>query len=326
MRTPNRIRKKSSPRHALRSVVPAAGPKQQRSPDGDSLDNVVSADAARSGSRRAPARTVPPSIVKRSETVRKYSAPALEKGLSILEAVVAAGEPLKTEEVAQAVGRSRNEIYRMLQVLESHDYIVRDERLEGYVPTNKLFRLGMRAAPVVDLLSAALPQMRRLADSAGQSVQLVVPSGSEIVFIARVDSPKVFGFGVNLGYHRPLVLSASGRLLYAFQTRPTQSQWDRRLRASAPSPAEFKSFLADAERVRKAGWLVRRSVTVEGVTDIAAPIFGPNADDCIANLLVPMIRIYGQSLEADDVARLTRAAADQISGQLRHFHPVILDE
>jgi DNA-binding IclR family transcriptional regulator len=252
----------------------------------------------------------------------RYNAPALEKGLAILEIVSDAPTPLKTEEIAKAVGRSRSEIYRMLQVLETQGYIARDSSSEGYTVTNKLFTLGMRKAPVANLNSAALPEMRKLSDELELSVRLVVPSDDLIVFIAGVESTVSFGLSVHLGYHRPLLLSTSGRVLFAFQPPERQMEWLQQLRETAPPGADIDAFLADANKARRDGWLIRRSVTVEGVTDICAPIWTATSIGCAANLIVPLIRIVGQNHRPEDVARATRAAADRISNALRpHLAP-----
>ena len=272
----------------------------------------------------APSRNYPhrPTQGRNEKGDSRYNAPALEKGLAILEIVSASRTPVKTEDIARAAGRSRNEIYRMLQVLETHGYIAREVGGEGYVATNKLFTLGMRKTPIANLNNAALPEMRRLSDELALSVRLVVPSDDQIVFIAGVESTVSFGLSVHLGYHRPVVLSTSGRLLFAFQPPDRQRIWLEQLRQTAPADADFDAFLADVNKARRNGWLIRKSVTVEGVTDICAPIWSATSVGCAANLIVPLIRIKGQNHRPEDVARATRAAADRITEELRpHIAP-----
>jgi DNA-binding IclR family transcriptional regulator len=251
----------------------------------------------------------------------RYNAPALEKGLDILEIVSTSLVAIKTEEIARAVGRSRSKIYRMLQVLETRGYIARESASDGYIATNKLFALGMRKTPIADLNSAALPEMRRLSDDISLSVRLVVPSEDNIVYIAGMDSTVSFGLSVHLGYHRPVVLSSSGRLLFAFQTPERQRVWLGQLRRTAPPDTDFDAFLADAHKARRRGWLIRKSPTVEGVTDICAPIWTASSVGCAANLIVPLIRIIGQNHRPEDIARMTRAAADRITQALRPHIP-----
>jgi DNA-binding IclR family transcriptional regulator len=278
----------------------------------------------RSSQKRSPA-----SVPKRktrgardSSGASRYSAPALEKGLEIIEIVSAAGNSIKTEEIARAAGRSRSEIYRMLQVLESHGFIAREQNGEGYAATSKMFTLGMRKTPIADLNSAALPEMRRLSDQLGQSVGLVVPADDQIAYIARVESARSFSLTLPLGFHRRIVLSNSGRVLFAFQPPERQLEWLAQLRETAAPGTDVDGFVADANKARRNGWLIRPSVMVKGVTDICAPIWTANSIGCAANLIVPLIAIIGQDHEPDEVARTTRAAADRITQVLRpHIAP-----
>src|SRR3546814_10175017 len=92
-----------------------------------------------------------------------YSAPALEKGLDILELLAAVGTPLTTRQVAERLGRSKNEIFRMVHVLIERDYIAREPGSEGLALTNKLFSLGMQTPPARDLVTVAAPVVERLA-------------------------------------------------------------------------------------------------------------------------------------------------------------------
>ncbi len=248
---------------------------------------------------------------------RRYSAPALEKGLEIIEIVSASPGSIKTEEIARAAGRSRSEIYRMLQVLEAHGYIARQQTGDGYSATSKLFTLGMRRTPIANLHFAALPEMRLLAHQLGQSVNLVVPSEDQIIYIAKVENPQSFSLSVPLGFCRQIVLSNSGRVLFGFQPPERQLELIEQLRRSAPAGTDMQKFVTDAERARRDGWLIAKSVIVEGATDICAPVWTANSLGCVATLVVPMIRIAGQTYRPEDAARATRAAADRITNILR---------
>ncbi|NEM46654.1 MAG: helix-turn-helix domain-containing protein, partial [Xanthomonas perforans] len=56
----------------------------------------------------------------------KYRAPALDKGLDILELLARQAQPMSMGAISQGIGRSRGEIFRMLQVLEERGYLTRD--------------------------------------------------------------------------------------------------------------------------------------------------------------------------------------------------------
>src|SRR5690625_6410198 len=54
---------------------------------------------------------------------RKYRAPALEKGLDVLELLASHGGPLTTSQMATLLGRSVSELFRMVLALEYRGYI-----------------------------------------------------------------------------------------------------------------------------------------------------------------------------------------------------------
>ena len=55
---------------------------------------------------------------------QKYTAPALEKGLDILELLSSTDAGLSLSEIARDLGRSVSEIFRMLVVLQQRGYTV----------------------------------------------------------------------------------------------------------------------------------------------------------------------------------------------------------
>jgi DNA-binding IclR family transcriptional regulator len=199
-----------------------------------------------------------------------YRAPALEKGLDILELVARETEPLALAQISERLDRSKGEIFRMIQVLEDRGYIVRTPSGDRYSITNRLFMLGMYQPPVRNLTAIALPAMEGLADRSWQSSHLVVASDDEIVVIARVDSPSDIGYSVRIGHRRPITQSASGAVLFAFQPSELRERWLDRLR-SGPTFDEAK-FLSRVEKVRKQGYDKSKSTRVGSVTDLSAPI------------------------------------------------------
>ena len=78
----------------------------------------------------------------------RYRAPALEKGLDVIELLAAEKAPLNLSAISQRLGRSAGELFRMLQVLEFKGFITSSDDDTGYVLTNKLFALAMAQAPV----------------------------------------------------------------------------------------------------------------------------------------------------------------------------------
>jgi DNA-binding IclR family transcriptional regulator len=248
----------------------------------------------------------------------KYRAPALDKGLDIIELLAAASAPMSIGEISDGVGRSRGEIFRMLQVLEERDYIARGEGEANYSITQRLFRLGMEQPPVKSAVETAMPIMHRLADEVDQSCHLAVPSRDQIVVVARVDPPGEIGLVVRIGHRRPLTQSASGQVLLAWQGEEIRERWLAMIGAEEPG-FNHKKLMKAVNEVHKRGYASMASHVVDGVTDLSAPVL--QHDHAICALTVPFIERRGSTLDIETTAaHLQRAAAD-ISQALRFGAP-----
>ena len=242
----------------------------------------------------------------------RYRAPALDKGLDILELISAADEPLTIALITQRLGRSTGELFRMIQVLEHRGYI---EQLNGsgYVSTPKLFAMGMRQAPVRTILEAALPVMRTLAERTEQSCHLATRAGGDIVIVARMESASLIGFSVRIGYRQPLPSTASGIILYAYQSEPVRRRWEAHFTPQLDQ-AELHAFQQQADEARTAGFNRQESGVVAGIVDVSAPVM--RGDTAAAALTMPFVQRKQPGIGLDEALARVREAAADISAQL----------
>ncbi len=239
---------------------------------------------------------------------RKYRAPALEKGLDVLELLSAHGEPMTPSQMSVVLGRSVSELFRMIQVLEFRRYI--EATTDGYRLTNRLFTLGMAQAPVKSLVEAALPVMRALATATVQSCHLVVPTDDQIVVIARIEGPGDLGYSVRLGYRRNIIDASSGLMFYGRASEAAQADLKARLEPQY-GVDRVARYITAAEAAGAQGYVRRESDFVAGVTDLVAPIMG--ADSIIATLITPYIQRTPPVCDIDTALEHLRAAAASIS-------------
>ncbi|HTV86888.1 MAG TPA: IclR family transcriptional regulator [Dyella sp.] len=243
----------------------------------------------------------------------KYRAPALDKGLDILELLAGAKRPLSIAEISEGVGRSRGEIFRMLQVLEERDYIARGEGDIGYSVTPRLFRLGMEQPPVKSTIEAAMPVMHRLADASGQACHLVVPSGEQIVVVARVDPPGEIALVVRVGHRRPMAKSTSGHVLLAFQEEQVRQRWLDLITRYDPA-LERKKLIKLLTQLRARGYATEHSNVVDAVTDISAPVMHHGSAVCALTIPYLEQQTTAQTMEdvIEELLRATREISDTL--------------
>ena len=157
----------------------------------------------------------------------KYSVPAVEKALDILEHLAEEAVPMSQAQLARAFGRQPGELFRMLTCLEGRGYLRRDPATSAYALTLKLFELSRTHSPHDELLRAAGPLMQGLAEEVRESCHLSVLHRDRLLVLAQALSPQPFRLSVEVGSLHSPVATTSGRVLLA-----------------AMEPAELDAFLA----------------------------------------------------------------------------------
>jgi len=244
----------------------------------------------------------------------RYSAPALEKGLDLIEALAEQPGGVAQKALAQRVGRTVAEIFRMLSVLERRGYVARDPLTGQYGLTLKLFELANRHPPTRRLLHAALPVMQDLAERIGQSCHLVVAHGDRILVVAEERSSLPMGFGVRLGASFPFASRyVSARVLAACQPEARRAELARRMAAAQEDgPGDPAALLERLNRIAAAGHDEAPSEVHHGVTDISFPVRDA-LGTAVAALTVPMLQHREGVVDQAKVVRELEAAARQVS-------------
>jgi DNA-binding IclR family transcriptional regulator len=217
----------------------------------------------------------------------RYRAPALEKGLDILELLAERPEGLSQSEIARALDRSVGEIFRMLNCLVERGYLAIQRPSDRYILTLKLFELAHRHAPIDRLLGNALPLMKELASQVHQSCHLALIEGGHGVVVAQVDSPGHIGFAVRVGSVISLPWTASGRTLLAFQSDEDRT----RILARAGPDGEIgdpASLRRELDLVRARGYEEMDSTRIRGVHDVSFPVLD-HRGSALAAITVPFI-------------------------------------
>jgi DNA-binding IclR family transcriptional regulator len=251
---------------------------------------------------------------RRQVTLRRirYVVPALEKGLDILELLASGSQALTHSEIAAHLGRTINEVFRMLVCLEERGYISRmgppDDR---YQLTLKLFEIVHQHHPLQRLVTQARPLVQRVASETGQSCHLAMLNNAEVVVVAQFDAPGNMGFSVRLGANIDLLNTASGHVILAFQSEEVRARalgaW--RLRSKKPIPAGLYRHLS---RIRRRGYEELASYQVHGVANISYPVLNQHGE-AIAAMTVPFLATIGDSKGPPQVKEALSRASCSLS-------------
>jgi len=251
--------------------------------------------------------------VEETRTDDRYRAPALDKGLDILELLAATDGGLNQAEIAKRLGRSHNELYRMLNTLVRRGYVARDEG-DRFSLTLKLFGLAHLYAPVRRMASYATPMMRELAQATQQANQLVVFDRGSVVLIAQQEAPSYWGISIRMGSHVSLFETGSGQVLLAFRPAEERLMMISEHLKSSDEPSISPEFAARLDAIRDQGYAMMPSIQIAGVMNLSAPVLRPDGR-ALAALTVPYVDLANVPSAPDmmETLRLIRATAARLS-------------
>ena len=204
---------------------------------------------------------------------QRYSAPALEKGLDVLEMLAAEQHGLSLQEIARRLERSPGELFRMLDVLVQRGYLARLPDA-SYALTLRLFELAQRHPPVERLLDVAVPHMQALAGETGQANHLSVHHCARRVVLARAQPPDPMSDSVRQVAHFAFRDDrVSARVITAFQDGAQAARTFDELAGGPAARAAHRDGLATRlQAIRRRGYDEGPSDTVSGVIDICFPV------------------------------------------------------
>jgi IclR family acetate operon transcriptional repressor len=198
----------------------------------------------------------------------------LEKGLAIVEFVGEQGE-VGASSIMAAFGLSRSATYRLLDRLRTGGYLQESSTPGGYRLGPRMVGIGLAALNQMDLMHVAPPLLGPLALSAGETVNLAVPQGDEMVYVYQHDGPGSIKVTARLGTRRPMNCTSLGKAFLAFLP---DAERDERLATLTYARLTSRSLLtadvlrSELERTRERGYAIDDVEVEEGVSCLGAPI------------------------------------------------------
>jgi DNA-binding IclR family transcriptional regulator len=237
--------------------------------------------------------------------------PALQSvsiALSVLDALAAAPE-LSLSELARRVGVAKSTAHRTCAVLTSAGLLTR-------TPTGK-YRLGLRLIEYGHLATArsavgehGLALLVELRAALGETVQIGVPAGPDVVYVERVEGVRALRYSNDNSRRGPVHRSSAGKVLAAF----VPGVLEARLKAGLPPSTGYTIvvpdvFRAELEKVRQRGYARSVDETEIGMSSLAVPVrSAPNGPVVAAISMVGATSRVAGDTESSNVAALNAAS------------------
>jgi IclR family transcriptional regulator, pca regulon regulatory protein len=239
---------------------------------------------------------------------------SLAKGLSILEAFQPDAPTLTLSELARRTGMSMGSAQRVTHTLATLGYLDKDPHTRRYRVGPRVLRLARSYMQSVDLQRASQLPMQQVAHETGETVNVSVRSGMDIVYVLRIPGQDSIVLpNLWIGSNLPLHFTSMGRAMVANLPDDERKAIVRQIAFPFTTNAREVSeddFWDDLEAIRERGFAVNDRDLRPDLRSLAAPIFNHEGHVVAAlGVAVSAQRYDLAALLERLVDPLTRAAA-----------------
>ncbi|WP_308639569.1 IclR family transcriptional regulator [Paenibacillus silvisoli] len=250
--------------------------------------------------------------------MKKYSVPALEKAIAILDLLATSEDELTITEIHVQLNLPKASVFMILNALESYNVVTKNPS-GRYSIGVKLYNLGMSYMTKMDLKKIARPHLEQLCKETGFTSHLGIMVDGKVMFVVKVEQKTSFiKFSTFEGMTSDIHISSLGKAMAAYlpedqlDTYLQQHGMGRYTPNTIVSPDVFKKILPS---VRATGYSIEDEEGEIGVRCIGSPIFDHEGNVIAAasitalrsDLLLDVIPVTGEKV---------KRAAEAISKQL----------
>ena len=141
---------------------------------------------------------------------------SVEKCFVILDCLHNGRRLMTLDEITQTTGHKKTTCFRLLKTLRTLGVVELSPDTKKYQFGPRLAALGLTALKNMNLRNTALPILQELRDETGETVNLTILSGPEILYVERIMSDYLVNVNVNIGDRLPVHCASMGKVILAY--------------------------------------------------------------------------------------------------------------
>jgi len=252
-------------------------------------------------------------------TEARYPIQVVERMMKRLDVLSHYTGSVSLKQLAQETGLHPSTAHRILGAMASSGFVEKGDS-GTYRLGIRLLELGNIVKSRIDIRDVAMPLMQRLHEQTGESVNLGMRQGDEIVYVERTSSGRSAVRIVHIvGARAPLHTTATGKLFLAEDAVSRVRDYARHTGLPAATPNSITSLPLlerELDKVRRHGVAFDMDEVETGVRCIAAGI----RDDSGALVAGLSLSTPAERFDADR-ASIVKQTADEISADLGYIKP-----
>lgn len=253
----------------------------------------------------------PKSLFKESSAGTMQS---LDRALGVLTSV-ARFERAALSDLAREIDVPTATTHRILATLQKHGYVAFDDERQEWMIGIEAYRTGASFLRRNSVLEIGRPILRRLMQDSGETANLAVPDGSEVVFVGQVETSNPIRAFFPPGARTPMYASGTGKAIMAAMKEVALRKVLRGTELTAftsHTQVPEHQLLQDLHETRRRGWSLDREERYEGMSCIGAAIYNDRGEPC-AGISVSGPSVRFNDKRAPELAELVTQAAGEIT-------------
>ncbi|WP_372997155.1 IclR family transcriptional regulator [Lutispora sp.] len=198
------------------------------------------------------------------------------KAVEVLEELAKSEDGLGVTEISNRLNYGVSATYHLLNTLKQCNIIEQDKKTKKYRIGFELFRICGMAKRQNALASLAQPYLDKLREMVGETSNLVVLDGNEVIYIAQSESTKLLKLFTQLGAKVPFYCTGGGKAILSYQPKKVQDlvlNNTNFIKFTGNTLSDINELVRELDIIRQQGYAMDNEEREEGVTCIAAPVF-----------------------------------------------------
>lgn len=242
----------------------------------------------------------------------RYRIAALSKGMLALREVARAGL-ISLADLSERTAIPSATLFRILSTLELEGYVERG-RGGSYKIGVEVLTLGFASLRSSGLVGAAEDAVKQLSESTGETTNLGVLRGDQILYLVRDRNTDLVTAHLEVGSTLPAVSTSIGKALLAAlpQDELARTLTPNSFNASSGPNAitTFDALVKELRKIREAGYAIQDQEVAEGLRSVAVPVYGRDGKvEAAMNIAVSTSRTSVDELKDTLLPRLKEAAS-----------------
>jgi DNA-binding IclR family transcriptional regulator len=249
-------------------------------------------------------------MAEAADAAARHRVPVIDRMMDVLDQLERRESGASIRDLVAQLSLPRTTIYRILNTLQMHDMVRRDEG-GTYQLGRRLLSLAAHVAAGVgeaDFLALAQPRIERLAADLGEGCKLSVLDRDGVLVIAAANGRREYALSVTPGQRQPPHAGAASKLLLAWLDEAELAPWlDQPLVAyTSRTLTDPRRLRSELTRIRRLGWAQDKGELAPSIHAFAAPVVD-RAGTLVAAISVPYLA--GQEASRMEEIRLAVIAA-----------------